>query len=124
MTREADADLVYSVAEAIEKLPELQRQIIYSCCQRLRFRVQKHTPANMKPIIKNNIATIKPGTAKCSIAIMQQHQLRIGGCVLSLLATRTISALSTLTVLRTATPLAIPVGSPRPSAFKLISESP
>lgn len=28
MTREADADLVYSVAEAIEKLPELQRQII------------------------------------------------------------------------------------------------
>ena len=28
MTREADPDLVYSVAEAIEKLPELQRQII------------------------------------------------------------------------------------------------
>lgn len=55
---------------------------------------------------------------------MPQQQLRRGGCALSMLATRAVFAVSTLTGRRTTPPLAVPMGSPRPSAFKLISESP
>ena len=55
---------------------------------------------------------------------MPQQQLRFGGCALSMLAARALFALSTLAGRRTATTLAFPMGSPRPSAFKLISESP
>ena len=55
---------------------------------------------------------------------MQQQLLRFGGCALFMRVSRTISALSTLTGVRAAAALAVPMGSPRPSACKLISSSP
>lgn len=75
-------------------------------------------------IISYSMNFIMPGTAKCSTVIILLDQQRFGGCVPLLLATRTISAVSTLTALRPTTTPAIPLGSPPASAFKLISSSP
>ena len=75
-------------------------------------------------IISYSMNFIMPGTAKCSTVIILLDQQRIGGCVPCMLATRTVSAVSTLTALRTTTAPAIPLGSPPASAFKLISSSP
>lgn len=100
-----------------------QQLILFLFWLNLKYLEQEATQTVLNKITKYNISIIKMVIQELDTNIHPLAQLRTGGCVLFVRPSRTLSALSTLRGVRTSTLLAFRLGSPRPSACKLLCSS-